>query len=389
MDADSWSDRSHDSPADAEADAEERDARPGDEPVDPPVVEDDVEDDEDADPDAAAAVDLIALYRRELQRHPRLTADEEHALAERIAAGDRDAEQRMIEGNLRFVIFVAKRYTHRGLSLLDLIQEGNIGLMKAARLFRTELGVRFATYAAYRIRHAIERALDTTGRLVPLSVHAQQRRRRVARVRQRLQHQRGRAVTDAEVEAEFCALGGTPRRFAGIPPQTTTVSLTAPAGGREDGDPRETRLANPDERLPEDRSAGLGDVRRIHALLALPPREATILRLRFGLDDGTPAALDEVAAAFGLSRQRVKQIEAGALARLRRRLTRGRPAHRAPRAEMSREQREMKGAELMSQHTPGPPRVEVERPAGSNGDRAVVLRTRRGAVVRRFVETED
>jgi RNA polymerase primary sigma factor len=207
MDADSWSDRSHDSPADAEADAEERDARPGDEPVDPPVVEDDVEDDEDADPDAAAAVDLIALYRRELQRHPRLTADEEHALAERIAAGDRDAEQRMIEGNLRFVIFVAKRYTHRGLSLLDLIQEGNIGLMKAARLFRTELGVRFATYAAYRIRHAIERALDTTGRLVPLSVHAQQRRRRVARVRQRLQHQRGRAVTDAEVEAEFCALG--------------------------------------------------------------------------------------------------------------------------------------------------------------------------------------
>jgi RNA polymerase primary sigma factor len=260
--------------------------------------------------------DSLQLLLSEISLHPLLTAAEEVALAKRIERGDIVAKHRMVESNLRLVVSIAKRYRGFGLPLLDLIQEGAIGLNRAVEKFDWRRGHKFSTYATWWIRQAIQRAISNNARTIRIPVHVLERRRKVETTMRQLETELGRRPTRDEIAA---AAGMTP---AGVDEMLalarTTLSLDQPLG--TDGDQAELGelLSDPRTEDPEDELERLRRRRIVHdALHGLPERERMIVEAHYGLV-GEARTLQEIGRDLGLTRERVRQLEAHALAQLSR-----------------------------------------------------------------------
>lgn len=262
----------------------------------------------------------IKLYLREIGQVQLLTPADEVELAAKIKAGDRAARERMIKANLRLVVKIARDYEGLGLPLLDLISEGNIGLMKAVERFDPSKGGKLSTYGAWWIKQSIKRALANQAKTIRLPVHLVDKISRMRRVAMGLQEVLGREPTDEELAEE---MGMTSTRVAQL--RTAAIrpaSLDAPIGDDESNNfaeiVQDENAENPYEQLEE---KTLSDMLR-HMVDDLDPREATILRYRFGLDGGKERTLEEVGHKFGVTRERVRQIQNLALSKLRRRIER-------------------------------------------------------------------
>jgi RNA polymerase primary sigma factor len=256
----------------------------------------------------------LAVYLGEIARIPRLSREDEHALAEKIRAGDERAKERLVEANLRLVVQIARRYMHRGLPLPDLIEEGNIGLLRAVEKFEPDRGIRFATYATWWIRQAVSRALANQARTIRLPVHVELLLGRYKREHHRLTQTLGRVPTPLELAQ---ALGTTEEQVDELEElRLHPVSLDAPLGGdtRPVGDLIVDETADP--------AATLSRLFQERAHLAavlddLAPNERTVLRRRFGLDGEEPETLEAIGRRLDYSRERVRQIEAAGLRKLR------------------------------------------------------------------------
>jgi RNA polymerase primary sigma factor len=272
--------------------------------------------DRDKPEDAARGRELLGLYLRDIAKVPLLTAEQEQELARRVQAGDAEAERQLTEANLRLVVRVARRYLHRGLSLLDLIEEGNLGLLHAVTKFRPDRGTRFSTYAVWWIRQSMARALANQARMIRLPVHVELLLGQHAKKKAELTRDLGRAPTTAEIAT---ALGQPLDEIEHIERMSQRpVSLDTPIG--EEGGGRIEDLVRDGEPLP---GAGLGAALKAREDLAgvlrdLPNTERQVLELRFGLSGEEPRTLESIARQLGITRERVRQIEAAALARLRR-----------------------------------------------------------------------
>ncbi len=264
---------------------------------------------------ASELEDGVATYLREMGRRRLLTRDEEIRLAERVRAGDRQAAARLVEANLRLVVSIARRHQDRGVPFMDLVQEGNLGLMQAADGFDPSRGCRFSTYAYWCIRQAVRSAVAEQGRLVPMPAATLEAINRLVRVGQRLAQELAREPTDEELALE---LNTTTRRLAALrrlaqPP----VSLELPADDGGAGSLLDL-VVDRDRSLPPD-DVVLDRLRvDVHAILAiLTPRQRRVLQLRYGLLDGRMRTQEETGRRLGVTRQRICQIEKLALARLR------------------------------------------------------------------------
>jgi RNA polymerase primary sigma factor len=253
------------------------------------------------------SLDSLRLYLREIGRVPLLTADQEVSLAKRVERGDTAAKRQMIEANLRLVVSIAKPHVGRGLSFLDLIQEGSLGLMRAVEKFDYRRGFKFSTYATWWIRQAVARAAADKARTIRIPIHMVERLNRVVWIERLLVQQLARQPTAEEIAAELELTSNEVReilRMAKLP-----LSLEQPLGEEDDsklGDFVEDEVAE----SPFDvASVALRRQDIEHALAALPERQRGVIELRFGLDGGQPRTLDEVGRAFGVSRERIRQIE--------------------------------------------------------------------------------
>ena len=278
--------------------------------------------DEDIDLDAVDLLegigteDPVRMYLKEIGTVPLLTADEELELAQRKADGDEAAKERLIEANLRLVVSIAKRYTGRGMSFLDLVQEGNLGLIKGVEKFDYTKGYKLSTYATWWIRQSVTRALADQARTIRVPVHMVETINRMNRVARRLLQEKGREATDEEIAKEMgidVAKVQEAKKAAQDP-----ISLETPIGEKEDshlGDFIEDQKTA----SPEEETAATIRREQIHDLLAknLTERERGVLYLRFGMDDGTPRTLEEVGKHFGVTRERIRQIESKALKKLK------------------------------------------------------------------------
>ncbi|HET9110059.1 MAG TPA: sigma-70 family RNA polymerase sigma factor [Ktedonobacterales bacterium] len=264
----------------------------------------------------AAEVDTITAYLREIGRVPMLSHAQEIDLAQRIEAGDKDAVQQFVLANLRLVVSIAKRYVGRGLSLLDLIQEGNIGLMRAVQRYDWRRGHRFSTHATWWIRQAISRAVADKGRAIRLPVYVNTALNRVRRERQRLVQEMGRDPTEQELAD---ALGMDVERLHELEAAPgAPISLELPVGEDEEQELGDV-LADENSTSPEEVATTRTMKQEVQAVLedVLTPRERLVLQLRFGLGSGHTFPLEQVGRQLGITRERVRQIEAGALAKLR------------------------------------------------------------------------
>jgi RNA polymerase primary sigma factor len=260
--------------------------------------------------------DALGAYLREIGRGTLLTKEQEIELAKQIEAGSDEARRRMTEANLRLVVSIAKKYQGRGMPLLDLVQEGNVGLMRAVAKFDHRRGFKFSTYATWWIRQAVLRAIGDQARTIRLPIHIGDQTNKLVRMSDRLRDALGRQPTDEEIGEE---LGLTADEVEALRATARdTVSLETPIG--EDGDTELGHLiedANAESpasaAMRADLKAQLDDV-----LSTLRPRERRVIQLRFGLGDGHQRALDEVAHRMGTSRETVRQLERQALSKLRR-----------------------------------------------------------------------
>lgn len=259
--------------------------------------------------------DSVRMYLREIGRISLLSTEEEVRLAKRIEKGDIVAKKRLAEANLRLVVSIAKKYIGRGLSLLDLIQEGNAGLMRAVEKFDFKKGFKFSTYATWWIRQAITRAIADQARTIRIPVHMIETINKLIRVQRQLVQDLGREPTPEEIAQEMGLDLDKVEHIMKISQET--VSLESPVGEEEDsklGD-----FIEDDKNLsPEDNA--VNQLLRGHVnefLSELSPREQKILRMRFGLEDGRTHTLEEVGQEFGVTRERIRQIEAKALQKLR------------------------------------------------------------------------
>lgn len=267
-------------------------------------------------PSDAGESDAVMTYLREIGRVPMITHEREIELAQRIEAGDREAQRQFILANLRLVVSIAKRYVGRGLTLLDLIQEGNIGLIRAVQRYDWRRGHRFSTHATWWIRQAISRAVADKGRTIRLPVYVNTALNRIRRERQRLLQELGREPSETELAM---ATGLDPIRMVELQAAPgAPVSLELPVGEDEEQELGDV-LADTESASPEDIATTQTLKDEVQRVLesVLTPRERLVLQLRFGLNNSQAHPLEQVGRELGITRERVRQIEAGALAKLR------------------------------------------------------------------------
>lgn len=262
-----------------------------------------------------AVDDPVKMYLKDIGKVPLLTSDEEAELAKRMLEGDEEAKQKLSEANLRLVVSIAKRYVGRGMLFLDLIQEGNLGLMKAVEKFDYTKGFKFSTYATWWIRQAITRAIADQARTIRIPVHMVETINRQVRAQRALLQELGREPTPEEI-ADY--MGISPEKVVEIQKiAQDPVSLETPIGEEEDSHLvdfiEDTKAAPPSDVAAQ---AMLRE-QLIQALHKLTPREEKVIRLRYGLDDGKQRTLEEVGKEFNVTRERIRQIEAKALRKLR------------------------------------------------------------------------
>ena len=286
------------------------------------VVSENEEDDEDPSKTSNELLtkdltinDPVRMYLKEIGQIKLLTTEEELELADRIAEGDEQAKATLAEANLRLVVSIAKRYVGRGMLFLDLIQEGNIGLMKAVEKFDVTKGYKFSTYATWWIRQAITRAIADQARTIRVPVHMVETINKLARVERQLTLELNREPTEEELSKKMGTSVEKIRDIYKISQEP--VSLEIPIGEEDDsqlGDfiPDETNMSPEDFAINELLKDEISEV-----LLTLTEREEKVIRLRFGLEDGRPRTLEEVGQLFGVTRERIRQIEAKALRKLR------------------------------------------------------------------------
>src|SRR6056297_3640319 len=280
--------------------------------------EDDDDDDDELDlsiPQGVGIDDPVRMYLKEIGKVDLLTAEEEVDLAKRMEQGDMEAKRQLVEANLRLVVSIAKKYVGRGMLFLDLIQEGNMGLMKAVEKFDYTKGYKFSTYATWWIRQAITRSIADQARTIRIPVHMVETINKLIRVSRQLLQEKGREPTPEEIGEEMGLTAKKVREIKKISQEP--VSLETPIGEEED-----SHLVDfiEDEDAPAPASAAsyillkeqLDDV-----LDTLTDREKRVLELRFGIEDGRPRTLEEVGKEFGVTRERIRQIEAKALRKLR------------------------------------------------------------------------
>ena len=278
----------------------------------------DVEEDEELDltvPEGIAIDDPVRMYLKEIGKVPLLTSEEEIALAQRLEAGDQYAKKKLAEANLRLVVSIAKRYVGRGMLFLDLIQEGNLGLIKAVEKFDYTKGYKFSTYATWWIRQAITRAIADQARTIRIPVHMVETINKLIRVQRQLLQELGRDPFPEEISKVMDLPVEKVREIQKIAQEP--VSLETPIGEEED-----SHLGDfiPDDEAPAPAEAAAFTMLKeqlINVLDTLTPREEKVLRLRFGLDDGRARTLEEVGKEFNVTRERIRQIEAKALRKLR------------------------------------------------------------------------
>ena len=259
--------------------------------------------------------DPVRMYLKDIGKIPLLTPERETYLAEQIALGNKAAKDELIEANLRLVVSIAKRHVGKGMYFLDLIQEGNLGLIKAVEKFDYSKGYKFSTYATWWIRQAITRAIADQARTIRIPVHMVETIHRVSRTARQLLQELGREPTTDEIAER---LGMTPEKVREIMKiAQDPVSLETPIGEEEDSHLGDF-VEDSDSPAPSD-SASYSLLREqlCNILHTLTPREEQVIKLRFGLDDGRPRTLEEVGKQFKITRERIRQIEAKALRKLR------------------------------------------------------------------------
>ncbi len=266
-------------------------------------------------PDGVSIEDPVRMYLKEIGKVPLLTAEEEIDLAKRMEKGDEVAKKRLAEANLRLVVSIAKRYVGRGMLFLDLIQEGNLGLIKAVEKFDYTKGYKFSTYATWWIRQAITRAIADQARTIRIPVHMVETINKLIRVSRQLLQELGREPTPEEIAAEMNLPVERVREILKISQEP--VSLETPIGEEED-----SHLGDfiQDDNVPVPAEAAAFTLLKeqlVEVLETLTDREQKVLRLRFGLDDGRARTLEEVGKEFNVTRERIRQIEAKALRKLR------------------------------------------------------------------------
>ncbi|WP_283243732.1 RNA polymerase sigma factor RpoD [Guopingia tenuis] len=266
-------------------------------------------------PESANIDDPVRMYLKEIGKVPLLTAEEEREIAIRMAEGDEEAKRKLAEANLRLVVSIAKRYVGRGMLFLDLIQEGNLGLIKAVEKFDYTKGYKFSTYATWWIRQAITRAIADQARTIRIPVHMVETINKLIRVSRQLLQQYGRDPLPEELAKEMDIPEEKVREILKIAQEP--VSLETPIGEEED-----SHLGDfiPDEEAPAPAEAAAFTLLKeqlMDVLDTLTPREEKVLKLRFGLDDGRARTLEEVGKEFKVTRERIRQIEAKALRKLR------------------------------------------------------------------------
>ncbi|HWB39104.1 MAG TPA: RNA polymerase sigma factor RpoD [Candidatus Saccharimonadales bacterium] len=282
------------------------------------------EEDEEEEADATTPVyldddvadDSVRLYLREIGKIPLLNAEEELALAQRVVAGDKDAKDKMAEANMRLVVSIAKRYVGRGLDLLDLIQEGNTGLLRAVEKFDPDKGFKFSTYATWWIRQAITRAIADQARTIRIPVHMVETINKLLRTQRRLTQELNREPTNDEIAKAMEIDVDKVEHIMKI--KQDISSLDASIRDDEEDSVLADFIEDEDTVSPEESATGQLLKEQVKNILStLTEREQKILRLRFGLDDDKSHTLEEVGQEFSVTRERIRQIEAKALAKLR------------------------------------------------------------------------
>ncbi len=279
------------------------------------VEEEDLENIDLTVPDGISIEDPVRMYLKEIGKVSLLSADEEIKLAKRMEEGDPEAKKRLAEANLRLVVSIAKRYVGRGMLFLDLIQEGNLGLIKAVEKFDYKKGYKFSTYATWWIRQAITRAIADQARTIRIPVHMVETINKLIRVQRQLLQELGREPSLDEIAAEMNMSVERVREIQKISQEP--VSLETPIGDEED-----SHLGDfiQDDNVPVPAEAAAFTLLKeqlLEVLSTLTEREQKVLRLRFGLDDGRARTLEEVGKEFNVTRERIRQIEAKALRKLR------------------------------------------------------------------------
>jgi RNA polymerase primary sigma factor len=265
-----------------------------------------------------ASDDSVRLYLREIGKIPLLNAEEELALAQRVVAGEKKAKDKMAEANMRLVVSIAKRYSGRGLDFLDLIQEGNTGLLRAVEKFDPDKGFKFSTYATWWIRQAITRAIADQARTIRIPVHMVETINKLLRTQRRMTQELNREPTIEELAKELEMEPDKVEYVMKIKQDITSLD----AGVGRDGDDEDSYLKDfiedEDGKTPEDSAADQLLKEQVQSILSsLSDREQKIIKMRFGLENGKSHTLEEVGQEFAVTRERIRQIEAKALAKLR------------------------------------------------------------------------
>ena len=270
---------------------------------------------EDLVPDSVDMTEPLKIYLKEIGRIPLLTAEEELELGRQIAEGDTEARRKMEEANLRLVVAVAKHYAGKGMQFMDLIQEGNIGLMRAVEKFDYTKGSKFPTYAVWWIKEAILRALDSQSREIRVPVRVAQNMNKISKTERKMEQTLGREVAAEEIAKELHMTTEEVERMQSY--IKNPVSLETPVGDEEDSN-LEDFIEDTQEPTPEEAVAALVQKEEVQEMLStLTEKEQKILRLRYGLEDGNVHTLEETGQILGVTRERIRQLESRALEKLR------------------------------------------------------------------------